>query len=109
MTLNIIILPQAESSLEDIEAWTRDHFGEAQVQKYGGLLRARFREIADGISFAKPLVRLTGLDRHIDINACPTGRHFVLFKIVKGRLYIIDVIHQRRDLFSFFAPDLDDA
>ena len=109
MTLNIKILPQAERSLKDIETWTRDAFGEDQARKYCGILRSRFREIAEGRTFAKPLMRLTALDRHIDINACPTGRHYVLFKVVKDRLYIIDVIHQRRNLFSFYAPDLDDA
>ena len=109
MTLTVIILPQAERSLESIEAWTRDKFGEAQARKYGGILRSRFREIADGRSLSKPLARLTGLKRHKDINACPTGRHYILFTITDETLYIIDVLHQRRNLFSFYAPDPDDA
>ena len=109
MTLKIIILPQAEASLRDIEAWTRDNFGDAQARRYGGILRSRFREIAEGKSLSKPLARLTGLDRHDDVQACPTGRHYILFKITDNTLYIIDVLHQRRNLFSFYGPDPDDA
>ena len=109
MTLNIKILPQAERSLKEIETWTRNTFGEDQARKYGGILRSRFREIADGKSLSKPLVRLTGLDRHENIQACPTGRHYILFKITGKTLYIIDVLHQRRNLFSFYAPDPDDV
>ncbi len=111
MTRRIRILPQAKKSLSDIAAWTVERFGEAQAIHYGAAFRSRFRRIADKQAASKPLVHVTGLERHRGVEIARSGSHYILFAFKDGDLFILDVIHTKRNLLSvdLADPETDDG
>ena len=109
--LRIRILPQASASLGEIAEWSSARFGSRQTEIYGSAFRDKFRLIARGHAASTHLEGVTGLERHRGVRITRTGSHYVLFKIVGEVLFIVDVIHTKRNLMSveLAMPGSDEA
>ncbi len=91
---------RAQTRLEEIAAWTIEHFGTAQAEGYERRLIARLRALAAGqLPRGRPcdaLVRgeagATGLCYFRE------GGHFIIYRETDDRIVVIDFVHGARDL-----------
>ncbi|MCP5369037.1 MAG: type II toxin-antitoxin system RelE/ParE family toxin [Hyphomicrobiales bacterium] len=91
---------RAASRLEDIAAWTIDHFGPAQASKYEGQLIRRLNALAAGdpprgrsCSLLAP-----GLTAAAGLLYVREGGHFIVYRETDVAIQVIDFIHGARDL-----------
>jgi toxin ParE1/3/4 len=86
--------PAAAEDLENILQYTLDTWGENQFEIY----LATFQQTFDSI-LADP-EGLFSKDRHELFSACrsiPSGQHIIFFRVRKGNIEIIRILHKRMD------------
>ena len=90
------LTPAAEADLREIARYTLRQWGARQAQRYGRLLEAGFRKIAEDRAVSKtfseryPQVRVTRCEHHYVFSLHPDGQ--------KPR--ILAVLHEHMDLLA---------
>jgi toxin ParE1/3/4 len=86
----ILILPLAQTDIDDIAAYTYQHWGEAQMVRYVDGLHRRFAQLAQSPQL--------GRQRH-DIGrryrSAIQGSHVVLYRATTKQLVVVRVLHGR--------------
>jgi len=91
---------RAEQSLEDIFAWTIDQFGIDQAIKYKDQLLNRLNSLAAGeLPRGRSCNVLIANVRDVqDLEYYREGRHYIVFRNIEKALFVVDFIHEVRDL-----------
>ncbi|MDJ1008746.1 MAG: type II toxin-antitoxin system RelE/ParE family toxin [Paracoccaceae bacterium] len=105
MTKSLVLMPQAIESLGDIAGWTIERFGQRQALAYRAILDSRFASVANGVAARRPLSQLTERPEHEEVLLASAGRHLIMFVEDADSIYVLDVVHQRRDLSRLAFPD----
>jgi toxin ParE1/3/4 len=92
----------AELDFVNILRWTTENFGAEQARVYRDTLLKAIAELADGPDIAGSRVRndiMAGLRTLHVARHGRRGRHFLLFRVAKGRIIEIGrILHDQMDL-----------
>lgn len=92
----------AARRLDQIYAYTRDTFGEAQAERYIRGLFERFEAIADHRFPWRPISAEFGVDGYV----CRYEKHFIYWKLLgDGGVGIVTVLHERMHQTDRFRED----
>lgn len=96
----LIYAPAALASLENIFAWTIEHFGDAQAERYKNQLAARLVAAAAGEPpHPLPCERLLmGKRDATGLTYLREGRHFLVLRERAESLELVEVFHDRMNL-----------
>ena len=88
--------------LDEIYAYTRDTWGEAQAERYIRGLFERFEAIADRRFPWRPIPAEFGVDGFVHRHE----KHFIYWKVLQdGDIGIVTVLHERMHQLRCFAED----
>lgn len=88
--------------LDQIYAYTRDTWGEAQAERYIRGLFERFEAIADRRVPWRPVPAEFGVDGFV----CRYEKHFIYWKVLRdGDIGIVTILHERMHQLRRFAED----
>ncbi len=98
---------RAEQSLEDIFAWTIDQFGIDQAIKYKDQLLNRLNSLTAGeLPHGRSCdVLIANLRDVQDLEYYREGRHYIIYRNTEKTLFVVDFIHEVRDL-EFLIEEL---
>lgn len=98
---------RAEQSLEDIFIWTIDQFGVVQATKYKDQLIYRLNALAAGeLPHGRSCNVLISSKRDVrDLEYYREGRHYIVYRNTEKALFVVDFIHEVRDL-EFLITEL---
>lgn len=83
---------RAGDRLDDIYRHTREHWGEAQAERYVQGLFARFAEIAARAFPWRPVPAEFGVDGYV----CRHEHHYIYWRVLgDGSVGIVTVLHER--------------
>jgi toxin ParE1/3/4 len=91
----LILSGEAYSDLVDIQNYTYTEFGEHQWEKYIQIIDNAFLQLQK-----HPFSGQVREDIPLHYSALNVGQHIIIFRIQKGTVYVIRVLHQRMD-FTF--------
>lgn len=92
----------ASHRLDDIYAYTRDLWGEAQAERYIRGLFERFEAIAGRRFPWRPIPAEFGVDGYV----CRYERHFIYWKtLAGGDVGIVTILHERMHQLDRFRED----
>jgi toxin ParE1/3/4 len=92
----------ASHRLDQIYAYTRDRWGEAQAERYIRGLFERFESIAAHRFLWRPIPAESGVDGFV----CRSERHFVYWKVLPdGSVGIVTILHERMHQLDRFRED----
>ena len=110
----VLLTDQAWRDLEDILRWTAGVFGPRQSRTYERTIVAAVDVLASGPSTLgvrrRDDVRPGLYSLHVARNR-RRGRHFLFFKVARGKersIEIVRILHDSMDLGAPFANDNDD-
>lgn len=91
---------QAEQTLEGIIGWAIDQFGIDQAIKYKDQLEKRLSLLAIGEApHGKSCNQLvTELMDINDLEYYRQGRHYIIYRVTKSELLVVDFVHGSRNL-----------
>ncbi len=96
--------PLAEETLEEIFIYSFEHFGEAQAIRYRDALFARLDALAeDRPPHGRPCEALVGDDAPNGVFYVKQGSHFIVYRTIAEEIFVVDFIHERRDLPTMLA------
>ena len=88
--------------LDEIFAYTRDRWGQAQAEAYINGLFARFAAIANREFPWRPVPAEFGVNGFV----CREGSHFIYWKLLgDGAVGIVTILHQRMHQIDRFRED----
>jgi toxin ParE1/3/4 len=116
-----VLSPAAETDIEDVLAWTHEHFGEAARLRYEELLAQAILDVAANPerpgSTSRPELSEAARTYHLyhsrnnvspAANRVKRPRHFLLFRIADtGSVEIGRVLHDSMDLARHLPPDFE--
>jgi len=94
---NLLFSPKARTDLELIWRYSADNWGELSAETY---LRTIFNA-AEQIQKYPNLGRMRN-DVRIGYRSVIVGSHVIFYKLIKNRVNIIRVLHQRVDIAAIF-------
>ncbi|WP_373356658.1 type II toxin-antitoxin system RelE/ParE family toxin [Pseudoroseicyclus sp. CXY001] len=100
----IVFTARAMTEFEDIQTWTLEAFGRAQVIRYSEALTARLSAIAAGHVRGRSLSMLTGAPGHEGISQLRAGQHLIVYRETHDTITILALPHGRRDLAALAFP-----
>jgi toxin ParE1/3/4 len=89
---------RAETSLDQIGAYSRENFGKARGQAYVAALLDRCRAIASGRLPTRYCRDVFAPSLRAELRYTRSGRHFIIFLETPDEIQIIDFIHQSADI-----------
>jgi toxin ParE1/3/4 len=88
--------------LDEIYAYTRDQWGEAQAERYIRALFERFEAIATRRFPWRPIPAEFGVDGFV----CRCERHFIYWKVLEtGAVGIVTILHEQMHQMDRFRED----
>lgn len=88
--------------LDEIYAYTRDTWGEAQAERYIRGLFARFEMIAARSFPWRPIPAAFGVDGYV----CRYEKHLIYWKVLgDGAIGVVTVLHERMHQIERFRDD----
>ena len=84
-----ILSPQAQRSLQDIRAYTLEHFGKQQTTAYLKILKKHMKDLA-----ATPTRGKERDEIKVGYYSSFIGSHTIYYRIADVHIEIIDVLHQ---------------
>lgn len=85
----------AESDLSDIWRFSAETWGPTQADRYLSDLFDRFAHVSDHPEMGRARFNLMP-----GAFSFPAGRHVIFYEVVEGRVVILRVVHERRNLAS---------
>lgn len=94
------LTPLAEGDLAEIWRYSAETWGEAQADRYVGELFDRFSLVADHPEMGRKRPAILP-------GACSmqAGRHVIFYEMVDGRVVILRVVHERRNIAALRFMD----
>jgi len=104
----------AEADFRDIMRWTTQQFGETQAHAYAQTLSAALASLSEGpsVSGARPREDIArGLFTLHVARQGRKGRHFVMFRLRRGKdqqiVEVLRILHDAMDVARHIPPDQD--
>lgn len=92
------LTPFAKSNLIDIVVWTVQNFGEAQAEKYEGMILERCAGLVDGTTSSRDCATLEGKSGASGLLFARAERHFIIFQETEQRIVVLAFLHVASDL-----------
>jgi toxin ParE1/3/4 len=88
----VLLSPKAESDLEDIWLYTRDHWSPAQAYAYIDAIGDAFDDLATGRKIGRPVGVRDGYLKYA------VGSHLAFYRMNDKELVVVRILHQRMDV-----------
>lgn len=98
-----VLSENAAEDLIEIYVYTFREFGPRQAETYAGGIEERFSNLAGSPSTGRALIGIAG-----DYRQSVYGRHVIVYRAQEKGIFIVRVLHGRRDITRILQSDIDE-